>query len=75
MIPLDPQPLGVGGNSGSLPFKQLLRLYELDQIDQAVADAQSGPLINPPFPSGCRKQNCSSEVPSGGTAMHWIGGQ
>ena len=23
MIPLDPQPLGVGGNSGPLPFKQL----------------------------------------------------
>lgn len=46
MIPLDPQPLGVGGISGPLPFKQLLRLYELDQIDQA-ADAQSGPLIKP----------------------------
>lgn len=52
--------IGVGGRSGQLisalaelyqqgrfPFDQLVRFYQLDEIDQALADSNSGEVVKP----------------------------
>ena len=65
--------LGGGGRSGQLipalvhlfeqgrfPFDRLVKYYEMDQIEQALADSKSGKVINP---------SCACEIPAVSKAL------
>jgi hypothetical protein len=74
--------------AGAFPFGRLVRFYDFDEINQALADAQERRGHRTPLShrvGEIKKERVSMatskqpellprEEPTGGTALHWAGG-